>query len=1138
MSGGSMEDLEVFPRQAVIVKNGKIFVEDEPFFCSSSGSEEDDDNDNDKDASDDKPAEDITATTTTSTSTTTTTSITKAVDDGPEELPHQDSNSKSDDDDGDGNDTAAVVDFVDDDEFESEKENRFHQYYHPHSHHHHHHHHHYHHHHQQRGSSEDENDEEEVEEEEEDGGSDDGDEDEEEEERFVRFLGRRGQELLEEVDGVRVTTGSRRGVTVGAGGGIGGGLLLQGGEYDEGLPPEGVRLPAVPPPEDMLDDPVHYLDYFSSGQEVQRISVITALPSLLKENNAECMRRVVPKVREVLYVAQQDMQLAAASAFLQILQDKLVPLSSYTHTFLQTILTSVDSKDPEVSAAWLGTLLDVIDLLPTEIIKKDILGIAINKGQLQQPVPVRLSCCKILGKIATKFESFLIKKEILPVVQQLCQDVEHEVRACMCCQLDSVARGLGLEDTKSAILPELVELTNDEESDVRVSGLRTVVSVLPILDTDTLTTTIVPLVCKMCQKAMQAEDCTLPVVAKHLGQLCHGLHSNLTDEQKHWFVDYFKKLCRVGLPDKQKAAEKNALVLSSCDEEDGYIETRRCAAYNFPAMALFVGTKSFKGELLGTLTSLCRDPHFIVRKTIASGFHEVSKMLGNMVTMLFPDLIMLLKDESIEVLEGVVPSFPCSLEVLSRTASTLSEAKLHAVQEVVGSFLGTESVVFACNKWRLQEDMMGSLGVVAKLCSQDLLFGTVVPLLLAKMKHGRALPVRHAAARSLLMVMRCLHRLEWREHVVHTLIQDFCHGRSCHSRALFIVVCRYVIELCSKAFFKEHFFDYALALTSDPVPNIRMRMVCLLPALKRLIKLPQDNGLKGSLEQCVRRVLVNEKDRDVIAVMKQAVEELDGIHVQMESMVYQRKNVEEDSEDRAKEEEEKQLLELEEQERREEERSKKNSSKKDGSKLPGLRKTASLGKGQAGGGAKADIPQARKDSKVPPSTATSQSVCNGSSSSGTQGPPSLLPHMIKSKSTTSIPSLSHIPRPEARPSTPPRKELGSTRIPVYHSLPRSASALATGGGSSLNKQKGGPPASQRTGNIPSNVSLISNQQRKGSAGSLPTSTAARRGSLGSAGSTNSEPSTARAGKPRANTTSGATSTTLPVPRGGRKVTKP
>nr|KAG5714547.1 hypothetical protein BaRGS_006993 [Batillaria attramentaria] len=40
-----MDDLEVFARQAVIVKNGKIFVEDEPFFCAS---DEDDDEDDDK----------------------------------------------------------------------------------------------------------------------------------------------------------------------------------------------------------------------------------------------------------------------------------------------------------------------------------------------------------------------------------------------------------------------------------------------------------------------------------------------------------------------------------------------------------------------------------------------------------------------------------------------------------------------------------------------------------------------------------------------------------------------------------------------------------------------------------------------------------------------------------------------------------------------------------------------------------------------------------------------------------------------------------------------------------------------------------------------------------------------------------
>jgi len=37
----------------------------------------------------------------------------------------------------------------------------------------------------------------------------------------------------------------------------------------------------------------------SSGQEVQRISVVTSLPELLRDNYHECLRRIVPKIREV-----------------------------------------------------------------------------------------------------------------------------------------------------------------------------------------------------------------------------------------------------------------------------------------------------------------------------------------------------------------------------------------------------------------------------------------------------------------------------------------------------------------------------------------------------------------------------------------------------------------------------------------------------------------------------------------------------------------------------------------------------------------------------------------------------------------------------------------------------------------------
>ena len=56
--------------------------------------------------------------------------------------------------------------------------------------------------------------------------------------------------------------------------------------------------------------------------------------------------------------------------------------SNFTQTFLRGILTSIDSKDPVVANAWLETLLDAIDLLPIEVIKQEIIIIAINKSQL------------------------------------------------------------------------------------------------------------------------------------------------------------------------------------------------------------------------------------------------------------------------------------------------------------------------------------------------------------------------------------------------------------------------------------------------------------------------------------------------------------------------------------------------------------------------------------------------------------------------------------------------------------------------------------------------------------------------------------------------------------------------------------
>lgn len=77
--------------------------------------------------------------------------------------------------------------------------------------------------------------------------------------------------------------------------------------------------------------------------------------------------------------------------------------------------------------------------------------------------------------------SYRLKKEVLPLIHSLCQDVNYEVRACICSQLHYVARSLDAETVKPALLPSLVELASDEESHVRLEAVETIVNMLPTL---------------------------------------------------------------------------------------------------------------------------------------------------------------------------------------------------------------------------------------------------------------------------------------------------------------------------------------------------------------------------------------------------------------------------------------------------------------------------------------------------------------------------------------------------------------------------------------------------------------------------------------------------------------------------------
>lgn len=68
----------------------------------------------------------------------------------------------------------------------------------------------------------------------------------------------------------------------------------------------------------------------------------------------------------------------------------------------------------------------------------------------------------------------------------------------------------------------------------------------------------------------------------------------------------------------------------------------------------------------------------------------------------------------------------------------------------------------------------------------------------------------------------------------------------------------------------------------DKVPNIRLKVVMMLPKLKAMLCLPGDHKLLTSLEACICNLLLHEKDRDVKAQLQLTLQALDAIEVGVE----------------------------------------------------------------------------------------------------------------------------------------------------------------------------------------------------------------------------------------------------------------
>ncbi|EMP32403.1 Serine/threonine-protein phosphatase 4 regulatory subunit 4 [Chelonia mydas] len=575
------------------------------------------------------------------------------------------------------------------------------------------------------------------------------------------------------------------------------------------------------------------------------------------------------------------MQLTAAVAFLTILQEESVSIHTYSHSFLHIILQNLEHRDAGVSNAWLETLLAVIEALPKETIRHEILNPLVSKAQLSQTLQSRLVSCKILGKLANKFETHIIKREILPLVKSLCQDVEYEVRSCMCRQLEHIAQGIGTDLTKNVVLPELVELARDEGSSVRLAAFETLVNLLEMFDA-----------------AVVPQDVSSADLMIHPLSLLYGaIHSHslcIVRELREGHRRSALYAC------EHEAAQGHTSSLGRhCYPKDSNLMCMKCMHTYYGAhtddnisnshsycraMIAFVDPKNFHLELYSTFFCLCHDPEVPVRYTMAIGLYEV--------------------------LDALISHLPEILELMTTGGENSgSESKLLTVPDLIPALTTAEQRAATSLKWRTHEKLLQKYACLPHIISSDQIYYRFLHRMLTIIMTNNVLPVQKAAARTLCVYLRYNRKQEQRHEVIQKLIEQLGQGKSYWNRLRFLDTCEFIMELFSKSFFCKYFFLPVLELTHDPVANVRMKLCYLLPKVKSTLKVPTDKHLLQQLELCIRKLLCQEKDKDVLTIVKRTVLELDRMEISVDA--FQKRFYENDLLDQEKEREEQLLLEME-----------------------------------------------------------------------------------------------------------------------------------------------------------------------------------------------------------------------------------
>ena len=261
--------------------------------------------------------------------------------------------------------------------------------------------------------------------------------------------------------------------------------------------------------------------------------------------------------------------------------------------------------------------------------------------------------------------------------------------------------------------------------------------------------------------------------------------------------------------------------------------------------------------------------------------------------LLLPPLLDLLATAPAAALDPLLDPFASLLDALTAGEEDVEGARAEIAAQLVAPFRRLDEL-FAADWRRLHRLYSTAAWAIVEGADPTLLHAQLVPVLFERATaDGAAAPTRELAAALLCRVLRRLRSAAQRDELCGRLVRELGRGATARRRLLFAYACRLLLAVdddaaavgkavelppsmasaacaCSRHYFKARgFFDAMLDASRDAVPNVRLQLCALLPALKRALRLPGDGA---RLEKLTHAAVALKSDgaRDVRAAAVEA----------------------------------------------------------------------------------------------------------------------------------------------------------------------------------------------------------------------------------------------------------------------------